>query len=747
MDLALVHNVQPPAPETAYGTEVDINDMSPTDLAGIRMTAVINSVSAAANPVMNFTVTDQFGRAVTGLGAISSGTTLRYLRFAIARLVPGAAGSPDRWESYMITSTSRPSTENTGAVVDNGNGTYSYTFVKNITTVPTVTYDATLTHRAAMQISISGNAFPAANETYDYRPDGNPVTLTRDIVETSGCFECHQKFTFHGEGRQDAKYCNVCHTYQRAIGRTASSPTGTGLLTGSTYIVNGQTVGEFVTMTHKIHRGNGLTLQGYNYANVLFNEIGYPQNIINCRKCHSQSAVAPQGDNFKNKPSRLACGACHDNISFEASVPTGFSGHSGGPQADDSLCAGCHSAADIESTYHLTDNYTPNNPNVPAGAQNFTYEISSATVTASTQPVITFRILSAPSTTTIGTPVTLVCNTSSSTSNNRLLTGFSGSPSFLIAYALPQDGVSTMIDYNNLGKTAGQPASVSIANICNQTQGSMSGPDVNGYYTATVTSAAGAFPAGSALRAVALQGYFTQSAGTSGLTATTARHTISAYKAVTGDTARRSIVDNAKCFNCHEWFEGHGGNRVYTTEVCVMCHIPNLSTSGRGANVANLDATNAAALAADGYDPANPSTWPEASNNFKDMIHGIHAAHERTTPYQFVRDRGTSGVFYYNWSHVTFPGILNNCETCHKAGTAGGYDGSLPAGVLPTTNVTTDGNAATTVAQDRASVPNANDVITSPTTATCIACHDSDSSRWHMEINGGTVDVPRSTGQ
>ena len=35
------------------------------------------------------------------------------------------------------------------------------------------------------------------------------------------------------------------------------------------------------------------------------------------------------------------------------------------------------------------------------------------------------------------------------------------------------------------------------------------------------------------------------------------------------------------CLECHEIFEGHGGNRVSNAQVCVMCHNPNLSSSGR----------------------------------------------------------------------------------------------------------------------------------------------------------------------
>jgi hypothetical protein len=65
-------------------------------------------------------------------------------------------------------------------------------------------------------------------------------------------------------------------------------------------------------------------------------------------------------------------------------------------------------------------------------------------------------------------------------------------------------------------------------------------------------------------------------------------------RAVTGDRVRRVAVESGYtnsnnpitgtpigCLECHEIFEGHGGNRVSNAQVCVMCHNPNLSTSGR----------------------------------------------------------------------------------------------------------------------------------------------------------------------
>lgn len=736
-----------PSGMDAPTVSVPIANLTAADMADLTMTGQITGVTIASPPVVRFWVKDQYGRGLSGLGDKPT-TTLSNMRFALAKLVPGTQGSPSNWVTYtgLTSATSRPSTENNGTIVDNGDGSYTYTFTTNVSTAPAnaweTVYEPSRTHRMVIQISgtIASSGYALANPMdiiYDWVPAGGAVTTKREITMTEACNSCHGAIgttTPHG-GRVDTRYCVVCHNDQRRIGRTVSTPSTTGLLTGSTYVVNGEALGNFPVMIHKIHMGANLNFQGYNYAGVLFNDVHYPQDVINCRKCHQQSATAPQGDNWKNIPNRRACGACHDNIDFSLLVSNAtHSAHTGGAQTNDFLCSGCHDASEVEA-FHLTVNATQNNPNVAAGLINFTYEISSVTVTNTTQPLIKFRILADdPADAIAAAPVTFPTSTSAC---GTLLTGFTGSPSFQMSYALPQDGISTPADYNNLGKVAGQPSSVSITNICNASQGVLTGPDGSGYYTAQITSAAGGFPSGSKMRAVGLQGYFTQVAPAA------ARHTISVVKAVTGatnDAVRRSVVDNTKCGGCHEWFEGHGGNRVYDTAICVQCHIPNLSSSGRGADPANVGATDAAAMTADGYDPTDPFAvpkWPEAAQNFKDLIHRTHASGVRDNEFRFVRDRGTSGVFYYNFSHIHFPGIINMCETCHKPGT---YDATLPSGVLASVEITGGDGLATRAAVTgaRATVPNLTDVVTSPFVATCVGCHDSALAVSHMGQNGAT---------
>ena len=101
--------------------------------------------------------------------------------------------------------------------------------------------------------------------------------------------------------------------------------------------------------------GEVLAKKNYNYGGVLYNETLFPQDLRNCTKCHDGSATSTaqtaQGDNWKNVPSRLACGALprrHQLRDRQGRDPgrrgkgltstTSFNGlaHGGGAQPDDS---------------------------------------------------------------------------------------------------------------------------------------------------------------------------------------------------------------------------------------------------------------------------------------------------------------------------------------------------------------------------------------------------------------------------
>ncbi|WP_301079805.1 OmcA/MtrC family decaheme c-type cytochrome [Rhodoferax sp.] len=830
----------------------------------------VQSVTINSAPVVKFTVKDAAGNPVVGLANYSQSSTatvkgLTNIGFTLAKLVPGSTytvtsngvtttynSSPSKWVSYNVMKPvtvaqaagtigaadscnktaaaaatwcgTFPTTDAQGTLVDNGDGSYQYTFYRDPKQAAAIvasltdsadglakkadlgdlTYDASLTHRLGIQLggaapgtgsntpnAVTNAAYPGvnmvntANVVYDFRPDGAAVTSTRDIVKIDSCAGCHDgKVLAHGS-RKDPKYCMTCHTDQVKYSFSMEAPSTNGglILTGGvsgtttqkraeTAIVDGRAIGNFPNFMHKLHMGNGLVKQGYNYnANggaMLFNDVAFPQNPANCAKCHDGSASAvnktANGDNWKNNPSVLACGSCHDGINFttgtgvtladkakdvaaKVAIGTTKSGHAAGQDATNPQCALCHTADKI-AVYHAAQNASPNNPTVQAGLKNFKYEIKSAAATATSVTVV-FKI------TVDGVAASFVAPAAGVTNP---LAGFTGAPGFLLAYAKSQDGVTTPVDYNNLGNGVAnaQPVSVSIANLLDTnkalTSGTLAGPDASGYYTATIVGS-NVFPAGAALRTVALQGYFTQ------ISPAAARHALSVVKTVTGDAVRRSVVDPAKCGNCHEWFEGHGGNRNIGLGsdgivVCVVCHNPGLVTSGRGISDAAISAYPFTAA-----DNAILALWnfnktltnaalalPQTSNNFKDMIHGIHAGKDRTNPIQIARDRTPSAINLIDGSEIGFPGNLNNCDTCHKAGA---YSG-VPANTLVSSHEADNGvflnGVSRTPADAKAALkqPNALDKVTTPFTAACVSCHDKATAKAHMGTNGGQILVARS---
>lgn len=791
---------------------VTFSSLTAAEVAALTPAVSIGGVAISSPPAVSFAISDG---ATTDNPILGVGTST--LRFALAKLVPGTNGSPSKWVSYGVIDSSgaatRPTTESNGTLVDNGDGTYTYTFANDITKVKDtvaamtltganqvaadlgdLTYAPTLTHRLAIQLSGGGLTNPV-NAIYDFIPaTGKAVTSAdtqRQVVSIDSCNQCHEKLAIHGSARIDTQYCVVCHTDQRRFGRPNVASTANAfpalvekIVTDSatgykrylysknttttstsyhpdgtdpTYVADGVATTDFPAMVHKIHMGEELTKQNYNIAGIAANQLVFP-DLGNgpklCAKCHDNTKAA-QADNWNAVPSRLACGACHDGIDFAAGTGTGLGTGSAtshgnglpGPRADDKDCIVCHTAAN-NKLYHLSVNKTEHNQTTPTGLVNFTYEIKSAAVDATTNALTVVFKISAD-----GTALTTIPPSAS-------VGTFTGSgPGFILAWAQTQDGITTPVDYNNLGESKGEAKSASFASA------TKSGPDADGYFT-YVYSSANAFPVGAKMRAVALQSYWSQTyTNRKGESESVGRHTLSAVKAVTGDTERRKVVAGAKCANCHEFFEGHGGSRTFSKDtdamVCQFCHVPAKATSGRGISDATFDAYDAAGnfSAADekkltewGFDKTATNKalqFPVTTNNMKDMIHGIHKGRERVTPFMDARDRTPSAITLLDFRRMDFPGKINNCETCHIAGT---YT-SVPSNTLASTYESINtadaaailaGTRTTALAKASYATANNDDLVTSPIAGACLSCHGSDSAAAHAASQGGTVMQKRS---
>jgi OmcA/MtrC family decaheme c-type cytochrome len=378
----------PPVPVPTGTSPITLTANTPAaTFAALAPKVTVGKIVIASPPVVHFSMTDTDGNAIIGYGSTSKSSTATVasypnIAFALAKLVPGSNGSPSKWVSYIVTTVptttaaaapTRPSTDNTGTLVDNKNGTYSYTFYRDVTKVKEqvaamtvaatsnkddlgdLTFEPGAVHRLTIQVS--GNAPGTGTNTanavqvtpgvpmvkpvdviHDFIPaTGKAVAASdpsREIVATSKCNDCHRKLGgipgdspessgagFHGGSRNETKYCVVCHTEQRKYGRTeATINAGTKTFTSTTTVVDGRAVGNLTNHIHKTHMGKHLVKKNYNYGGVLYNEVAFPQDIRNCTKCHDGSdtstAKTAQGNNWMNVPSRLACGACHDGINF-----------------------------------------------------------------------------------------------------------------------------------------------------------------------------------------------------------------------------------------------------------------------------------------------------------------------------------------------------------------------------------------------------------------------------------------------
>jgi len=828
--------------------------------AELQPTVTITNVTIASPPVVSFMVTDSFGKAVVGLGNTSKSSTATVasypnLSFALAKLVPGTSGAPSKWVSYIVTTVpstttaaapQRPGTDNTGTLVDNGDGTYKYTFFRDVTTIKSqidamtvsapnstadlgdLSYNPALTHRVTIALSGSapatGSNTPTgatssvasvsmkhpANAIYDFIPStgakATAADFSREIVAVANCEACHRQLGgvpglseaedaagFHGGNRNETQYCVVCHTDQRRYGQKEATFTLNGAIktfTSETRLVDGRTIGNFPNYIHKIHTGKLLAHEKYDYADVLPAETTYPQDIRNCTSCHDGSSTASRttktkdGDNWKAKPSTLACGACHDGINFATGAGitlhdkaagltqsnvngTGLA-HAGGAQPNDGGCALCHSSGSIDVA-HLP--VTPPNPGnallvaggnantnsgwiasgssvgrIPAGAIVPTYEVQSVARNAGKQPVMVFRWLQNGTAVPINAFATAAVNPQ--TGQKEMWDNFMGSPSAQFVFAVPQDGMPAPADFN--GSVSGYLRKIWDGTATGTGAGTLTGPDASGFYTVTLT---GVTIPDNAVMLTGGMGYSYNATSTQPLTQTNlAGYPVTApvagqtnkaggliviapnvQKVATGYTGRRAIVEDKRCNACHQELGTftedafHAGQRNDAT-TCSWCHNPAKTSSG----------------------------WAVDSTAF---VHAIHASAKRTVPYNWHAVSATEGFF-----DVTYPGILNDCQTCHLPGT---FDFSAtPAQALSTRLLRTVGtgtysasislspyvavgpnygsgfsfNAATGVTTEAAP----STLVLSPTVAACSACHDSPDAITHMKGNTGSFYAPRS---
>lgn len=390
-----------------------------------------------------------------------------------------------------------------------GQGRYRYRFGAEVD----VTHRA-LTHTVgAAAVRAAGGQKYTANATLHFRPDAQPVVLTRDVVTTAACNQCHGQLQKHGVA-QEVSLCVMCHSDVHA----------TDVETGNSL--------DFREMIHRIHRGadlpsvrGGTPYRFVGQGGVVsdLSSLVYPGKIQNCEACHRGA----DGVRWKNNPSQAGCSGCHDRTWFESgAMPVGFSAHSEGPRPD-AQCGVCHSTSALVPVETSHSNAAPDvrvalvdAPTVvPGAAPRFTFSVAvnGQPQDVLTQPELEMQaVVSGPNVDFEKSWVETVSLSPECSASDggacvtRLDAGF-----FAFSSATPLDGFD------------GGSFTVSLQ-ACLEVDG-------------------GRFCAPNATRPFAVGGSMT--------------------------TPRRSSVELSRCNQCHQSLQAHGG-ASNDTEQCVMCHNP-----------------------------------------------------------------------------------------------------------------------------------------------------------------------------
>jgi len=581
----------------------------------------INSATIAADGTITalFSITDPKGVGLDNQGIATPGAvSLSYIAAVLpnslnneytaytTRVSVGNAGA-------VLPSTVQAGTDANGKLTSLGDGKYQYVFN---TKAPTG-FDKTATHTIGIYGSRNLTEFNLgtnfASTTFDFVPNGSKVVNTHDIIKTATCNNCHDQLSAHGGSRRNIELCLMCHTSQ-----TTNANTGN--------------VMDFKVFVHKLHMGSQLpsVIAGKPYqirtsrgTTVDYSTVVFPADPRRCESCHAQNTGAKQATAYLTKPSRAACGSCHDNVNFATGEK-----HAGGPQVSDTLCATCH---------------------IPQGEIDFDASIKGAHVVP-TDSAMLAGIVTKITNVTGGTPggkptVTFTLKDAA---------GIALPLSKLSSISLTMAGPTTDYGYTSFGSDVTTPGYVSESALTNGKCGS-DGVCLYTFTHAIPTNATGSYSIGIEARRneVLLPGTTKQTSVTYG-----AKNDVFSF-AVTGSTVepRRAVVATANCNACHVSLQLHGGQRNQT-EYCVLCHNPSNSDIARRPT---------ATVLAD-------RALPAQGINFNLLIHRIHTGENLPPdrPYVVVGFGGSHNDF----SDVRFPamslsgavGDTRNCANCHING-------------------------------------------------------------------------------
>lgn len=673
---------------------------------GLVVTVTDYEIPSDLQPLVTFTLTDVGGLPLDINGFYTPGAVS--LRFFVSYIPTGE----EQIVNY-ITGRRGPDYDRDGTYTTIELGTYTYKYANALP----ADYEQDATHYIVAAGRRDLRDFDleryASSDVVNFVPDGSSDPMPRDVVETATCNRCHDPLAMHGSNYLlvpvceqchnpalesdgvsysmdvmihrvhagldsdvgEIEYpailndCSVCHTggvptedlpmvaspnpapacdanglsmttlswfdegaseihLNSATGPLFSMSGGAGSQETGTWVIDGQT---FVL----VDSVTGEAIEEAPVNNTVFGCANNPPGTY-------RGTAGTQWPRYTSRPSRDVCGSCHEHIDFATGE-----GHI--VQTTDDNCGICHkpytgNEYDISVTGAHTVEYKSNQlPGVLV-------DIVSVTNTGPNRaPFVTFTISDK-----FG-PI-------DPNSLNRMLFNLSG----------PNEDFSFYAQESVVGKAK-------------QVQGTNNW--TYGFTTRIPMDAAGSYSLGVEGRKPELinEGQENEIAHNDQM-----QNFIYAFAVTDAEPmARRQVVDDAKCENCHANLSLHGENRHDANGYCDTCHMP-MATD--------------AVVRPEG-------TGPDQGIHFKYMIHKIHRGAELTQkPYIVYGYRSSE----HDYSHVEYPGDLRNCESCHNEGT---WEIPLPDDLLPTFS------------------PASQIEMMLPTTSACLSCHDSDDAAAHADAN------------
>ncbi len=546
-----------------------------------------------------FTLTDPNGAPLDRNGVSTPGAIS--LSFIVANIPNGQEQYVDyitRAATGAVSGTATQASSETNGVFTAMGDAYSYTF----STHAPSGFDQSATHTIGVYGSRDLTEFDLgtnyASATFNFVPNGSPVTVVRDVIRTQSCNKCHDQLSGHGGSRRGIEMCVLCHTPQ-----TTDPDSGNTL--------------DLPVMAHKIHMGSELpsVQAGKPYQIIGFqgsvndwSDVVLPSDPRRCEVCHDQSSGATQATAYLAKPTRVACGSCHDDVNFATGV-----NHAGGPQISDNQCATCHiPQGELEFDASIKGAHTV--PEDSANLKGLLLQILKVeNGSAGQKPRVTFTV--------------------------KDKTGAAIPLSSLNNVSLVMAGPTTDYGYTSFGSDVTSLGYVSeSATTAAQCGGD--GTCTYDFIHAVPAGAHGTFAIGMEARRTEtlLPGTTTQ------MDVRYGGHNKVAYFSVDGSPVqpRRTVAAVTNCNQCHFDLSFHGGNRN-DVEMCILCHNTSLVNT-----------------------PDDPSQ-PALGINFNLLVHRIHSSYKdfADVRYPAMSPQGSPGdtrncnMCHVNDSQTTPAGILD----------------------------------------------------------------------------------------